>query len=114
MNAKSAITVFYEEIWNQRNKSRIPDICLEDFSFRGSVGQTKRGHAGFAEYVDLITEALGDYRCDIQDIVAEGDKAFAKMLFSGIHRGEFLGYAPTQISKCSSVTLAICFEDFSC
>ena len=39
--------------------------------------------------------ALGDYRCEIQEVIAEGNKAFARMWFSGRHRGEFCGYPPT-------------------
>jgi predicted ester cyclase len=28
-------------------------------------------------------------------MAAEGDKVYARMLYSGIHRGEFFGFAPT-------------------
>ena len=96
MNHRTVIQQFYHEIWNKLDKGRIPALCHPDFSFRGSLGQTKRGHAGFADYVDFVTAALGDYRCDIQETICEGDKAFAKVLFSGVHRGEFFGYPPTQ------------------
>ena len=39
--------------------------------------------------------ALADYRCDILDLVEEGDKVVARMRFHGRHRGPLLGYAPT-------------------
>lgn len=67
----------------------------EDFTFRGSLGQEKRGHSGFADYVDMVHQALADYRCIIEELVEEGQKVFAKMTFTGIHRGEFMGYAPS-------------------
>jgi len=89
------IRAFYEDIWNRHDKSSIPVLLDGDFSFRGSLGQLRHGHAGFAEYVDFVHAALGNYRCDIQEIIAEGSKAFARMLFSGIHRGEFFNYPPT-------------------
>src|SRR5215475_5363391 len=38
---------------------------------------------------------LSDYRCEIQEMIAEGHKAFARLLFSGMHRAEFFGYQPT-------------------
>lgn len=87
---------FYEEIWNQGNLDAIPDICHREFAFRGSLGDTKHGHEGFADYVRYVRGALDDYRCHIEDVVAEGNRVFARMLFSGIHQGEFLGHAPTQ------------------
>lgn len=46
-------------------------------------------------YVEMVTTALSAYRCDVQTLVVEGEQAAAKVLFSGEHIGEFLGYAPT-------------------
>jgi predicted ester cyclase len=44
----------------------------------------------------MVQKALGDYRCVIEELVAEKSKVFAKMTFTGIHRGEFMGFAPKQ------------------
>ena len=38
-----------------------------------------------------VTEALADDCCAIPDRVSEGDRAFARMRFEGIHRAPFLG-----------------------
>ena len=88
---------FYADIWNRHDKSAIPTLLCADFTFRGSLGPSKVGHDEFAGYVDFVHDALGDYRCDIQDLVVDENKAFAKMLFSGIHRKTFLGYEPTSL-----------------
>lgn len=93
---KDQVRRFYEVLWDAHDKAAIPSVLHENFTFRGSLGQEKRGHDGFAEYLDMVHDALGEYRCIIEELVAEGDKVFAKMLFTGIHRGHFLGYAPTQ------------------
>jgi len=53
------------------------------------------GYAAFADYVDMVTGALGDYRSTILELVCEGHRAFARMQFEGIHRGLFQGFAPT-------------------
>ncbi|MGN8159441.1 ester cyclase [Salinisphaera sp. SWV1] len=68
----------------------------EQCTFRGSLGDQKSGHDGFIEYVDDAHRALSEYRCVIEELVAENDKVFAKMLFTGIHRGRFMGVEPTQ------------------
>jgi predicted ester cyclase len=44
----------------------------------------------------MVHKALGDYRCIIEELVAEGNKVFAKMTFTGIHRDRFMDYSPTQ------------------
>ena len=93
---KQQVKKFYKVLWDAHDKDQIPSVLHEDFTFRGSLGHEKRGHAGFAKYVDMVHEALGEYRCIIEELVSESDKVFAKMKFTGIHKGEFLGYSPTQ------------------
>jgi predicted ester cyclase len=95
MTPRDAVQAFYDQVWNRRDKAAIADLLHPDCTFRGSLGPTMTGHAPFAAYVASVTEALGDYRCTILDLVVEGERAFARMQFEGIHRGPFLGFAPT-------------------
>ena len=97
-NPLDIVNRFYAEIWNEGNLNAIPEICHEEITFRGSLGDTKHGHEGFAEYVTNVRRALGGYKCHIEETVVEGGRVFAKMMFVGTHRGEFLGYPPTQRS----------------
>lgn len=92
---KEQIVRFYEQIWNNDDKSVIPDILAADFRFRGSLGTETKGHQGFSEYVDMIHAALDDYQCIIEELVAEPPRVFAKMTFKGRHAGLFLGHEPT-------------------
>jgi predicted ester cyclase len=95
VDISALVRCFYEEIWNRGNRGKIPELLHESFTFRGSLGQTKLGPDSFAQYVEFVRDALSEYRCEIQEIVCQGDKAFAKVLFSGIHQREFLGYPAT-------------------
>ena len=92
---REQVEKFYRELWDAHNKTAMPAVLHEDFTFRGSLGQEKRGHKGFAEYVDMVHQALGEYRCVIEDLVIEEPKVFARMSFSGMHQGDFMGFAPT-------------------
>ena len=93
---KEKVRKFYEVLWNSHDQEAIPSVLHQNFTFRGSLGQKKSGHAGFAEYVDMVHQALGEYKCIIEELVAEGTKVFAKMTFTGIHRNDFMGFPPTQ------------------
>ena len=95
MSVRDLVSSFYEDVWNRGELSRVPALLREDFTFRGSLGRECKGQPAFAEYVKLVRAALGGYRCDILDLVVEGGRAFARMRFSGLHRGEFLGWAPS-------------------
>lgn len=92
---KTVIHQFYADVWNRHDTSAIPVLLHPHFTFRGSLGQSKTGHAEFADYVDFVHQALDAYRCDILDLVAERNQCFARMRFSGIHRGDFFSYKPT-------------------
>lgn len=92
---KVQVQRFYEVVWNAHDLDAIPSVLHDDFTFRGSLGDERRGHKGFAEYVDMVHAALGDYRCTIEVLVEEPDKVFAKMSFGGVHRGQFMGYRPS-------------------
>lgn len=96
MNAlRTQVERFYDVLWNAHDRDAIPGVLHEDVTFRGSLGQSRRGHAGFADYVDGVHAALGDYRCTIVDLVVEPPRAFARMRFEGLHRAPFMGFAPT-------------------
>jgi steroid delta-isomerase-like uncharacterized protein len=92
---RQLVVRFYEEVWNRRDLSVIPAILAPDITFRGSLGLVKNGHAEFVDYVKTVTDALADYRCDIQTMIVEGDHVAARMVFSGRHRAPFLGFRPT-------------------
>ena len=54
-----------------------------------------RGTDGFENYVRSVRGALTGYHCEILDCVAEKNKAFAKMRFSGVHVAPFRGFQPS-------------------
>jgi predicted ester cyclase len=95
MTSRDTVQAFYDRVWNRPDKAAIAELLHPDFTFRGSLGPSMTGLAPFAAYVATVTEALADYRCTILDLVAEGERAFARMRFEGIHRAPFLGFAPT-------------------
>ena len=95
MSTPRLVAAFYDRIWNQGDLEASNQILGDDFSFRGSLGPESRGRAAFNDYVRAVRGALSAYRCDILDCVAEGDRAFAKMRFSGVHTGVFRNHLPT-------------------
>ena len=95
MEPRRLVSRFYDEVWNRPDPSVVPQLFHPDCAFRGSLGAERRGHDGLADYVREVTGALGDYRCEIEALVVEGEQAFARMRFSGRHTGPFMGFAPT-------------------
>ena len=95
MSTPPLVRAFYERIWNAGDLEAAEGLLASGLSFRGSLGAELRGRDAFLDYVRSVRSALSDYRCEIVDCVAEGDRAFARMRFSGRHTAPFRGFAPT-------------------
>jgi predicted ester cyclase len=95
VSTPSVVSAFYDRIWNAGDYAAIPELLSDGITFRGSLGCELTGHKEFIEYVSSIRNSLSNYQCEILDCVTEGDSAFARMRFSGLHTGAFLGYRPT-------------------
>jgi predicted ester cyclase len=95
MSTPKLVEEFYQRIWNDGNLDAVGELLTPQFSFRGSLGNEMRGREAFKNYVCTVRAALADYRCEILSCIAEGNRAFAKMCFSGRHVAAFRGYEPT-------------------
>lgn len=82
-------------MWNRFDTSLFPDLLVPDVTFRGSLGQEKSGYGGLAEYVAFVQSAFPDFHNEVQDVVADETRAFARLLYSGTHQGEVFGIPPT-------------------
>jgi steroid delta-isomerase-like uncharacterized protein len=93
---RSLINRFYHEMWNRFDKTIIADLLADDLRFRGSLGEFKTGRNEFGEYVDFIQRTFPDFSGEVEEIISEGDKAFARLTWQGTHCGELFGIAPTR------------------
>jgi steroid delta-isomerase-like uncharacterized protein len=51
--------------------------------------------AAWMQFIAAFSAAFPDLHLTVEDIVAEGDRAAARVAFRGTHRGEFMGLPPT-------------------
>lgn len=92
---KETVRAFYKDMWDHADKSLIPRIFHEGFTFRGSLGPVLVGHDQFAGYVDYVTGAFDKYTTDIIAMIEEGNRVSGKMRFRGLHRKEIFGVPPS-------------------
>ena len=92
---KDMIVAFYERMWNELDKSLVPELMLEDVTYRTLIGDVVSGRDDYAGYMDKVAGPFADFRAEIVDMIEEGDRIAAKLRFSATHAGDFLGYAPS-------------------
>jgi steroid delta-isomerase-like uncharacterized protein len=86
---------FYDELWNRFDETMVSVLLHDDVRFRGSLGRDAQGHREFVEYMRMVHAAFPDFRNVVEEVVVEGDRAFARLAYSGTHRGAVLGVEPT-------------------
>jgi steroid delta-isomerase-like uncharacterized protein len=50
---------------------------------------------GTLEFFRILLAAFPDWRMTVEDLIAGGDKAVARVAVTGTHKGEFMGVPPT-------------------
>ena len=95
MSTPTQVATFYDRIWNRGDLDAVSNLLTDAFVFRGSLGDELHGRSEFLTYVRSVRTALADYHCEILECVAEGDRVFAQMRFSGRHVEVFRGFPPT-------------------
>ena len=92
---KSLVRRYYEEMWNRWELALVDELLAEGITFRGSLGVTVQGRAGFRDYVGAVRRAFPDFENHVEELLAEGDSVVARLTYVGTHQGELFGIGPT-------------------
>jgi predicted ester cyclase len=58
-------------------------------------GNIKRGVGGLRDHFQQLLRGFPDMRIDSQDIFGDGEKVAHRYTFYGRHKGEYMGFAPS-------------------
>ena len=91
LEENKAIVRRFIEAYNKRNLDLFDDLLAPDYFDHTS----QVGPEGLKQLMNMAFKAFPDFHETIEDIIAEGDKVWARITFTGTHSGEWLGIAPT-------------------
>ena len=91
LEENKAIVRRFIEAYNKRNLDLFDDLLAPDYYDHTS----KVGIEGLKQLMNMAFKAFPDFHETIEDIIAEGDKVWARITFTGTHTGEFMGISPT-------------------
>jgi len=95
MRSQDLVQRWYEEMWNSWNEAIFDEILDPEITLRGSLGQVHRGYAGVSAYMRFVRAAFPDFHNRVEETVAQPPKVFARLTYTGTHRGEIFGVPPT-------------------
>jgi len=86
---------FVEEVLNQGNLDSAGQFCWEDIVEQVPLPGQGPGLKGLQDVVRVLRTAFPDMHWTIEEQLQEGDKVLSRFIWTGTHRGEFLGVPAT-------------------
>jgi steroid delta-isomerase-like uncharacterized protein len=108
---RALIHRWFEEVWTKGNSDAIEEMFDAEGIAHGlgKDGEPVRGPENFRAFHSQFRNAFPDIVITVEDCVCEGDKAVARCVVRGMHRGDDLGIAasnqPIEISGISIVRI---------
>ncbi len=84
----------YEAI-NQNNLDALDEVVASDITDHDPAPGQAPGLEGVKQWFSSMHTAFPDFRMNVEDMIAEGDKVVARVSMSGTHQGEFMGIDAT-------------------
>lgn len=109
---KAVFRQIVEEIFNQGNISLFDELVAPDFIEHEELPPgIPVGREGAKVLFTQLRSAFPDFKAEIEDLIAEGDRVVVRMKWTGTHEGEFMGIPPTGRSISIEVIDIVRFED---
>lgn len=86
---------FYEVVLNQHNLAAVEEFVAPNYTGHSYPPGLPPGPDGLKVFLSLFFNAFPDGKVTIEDLLADGDRTAARLVFSGTHRGDFMGIPPT-------------------
>ena len=90
---KKLVRALIEEVMNKRQPAAVDRFLATDFIEHNP--NLPQGLAGRKQFVANLYAGFSDYRGEIVEILAEGDKVVVRTQWSGTQDGPFLGLPPS-------------------
>jgi len=88
---KAVIQTFIEEVLNQQRLERADDLVNQNFVELDPLPGQQQGREGLKAILRVLWSAFPDMHWVVNEMVAEADKVVTRFVWTGTHRGAFLG-----------------------
>ena len=92
---KEVIQAFMDDVLNEGRLERADDLVKEDFVELDPLPGQEQGREGLKAIVHALRVAFPDMHWVQKEMVAEGQKVVTRFVWTGTHRGAFLGIPAT-------------------
>jgi len=91
LEMNKALVRRFIESYNERKLDLIDEFVSPDYIDHGK----KIGREGLKQLIAIGVKAFPDWYETVEDIIAEGDKVWVRLSYTGTNKAEFMGLDPT-------------------
>lgn len=109
---RSAIDIIFKEGWNQGSMEAFDRTIADSVLFHyASSAPRVMTHQQMSEIVGQWRRGFPDLEMKVQDMVVQGNRGAARVIFTGTHDGIFAGVKPTGKRIEMALTMFFRFEN---
>lgn len=98
------------EAFNQQNIDALMELLTDDFTYN-SVTRYNLNKEEYRKFIDGLYASFSDIRFRVDRTVSQGNTVVAETIFTGTHKGEYLGIPSTGKSVESPSVYIFDLED---
>ncbi len=91
---KTLVRRWIDEVWNKGDFAVADELFAPTYVHRTPTATIPNLEA-FKKSISVFRAGLPDVQVTIEDLLTDGDKVVTRWVITGTHRGEVLGFAPT-------------------
>lgn len=92
---KALVKLYYEKLWNNKEKEYIETLFDDNITFRGSLNIETSGKKEFELYMDNILEGIPNLFHGVEVMIAEDNYVSVRAIYNGTHSGKIFDYEAT-------------------
>lgn len=102
---------FVNEYQNGANENTLNEIVSDNFINHSGFPGMPTDRTDVKMFHDMFRAAFPDFKVEVYDMIADGDKVITRKAFVGTHKGNFAGIPPTNIKARLDVMDIVRYED---
>lgn len=92
---KAIIRQLYREVWTEACFDNVADLLAPQITYHVRGQSFEQVPESLMQIVQRWKEAFPDLAFEVQEVIAEGDRASARLVYRGTQRGEWKGIPAT-------------------
>ena len=92
---KALVRRVYDEVFGQGDLDLTEELFSQDFELHDGLGSDVTGPAAVKQVATMLRSAFPDFQTHVEDLLTDGNKVAGRWNWTGTHKGEIMGIAPT-------------------